>query len=451
MPGYIEDRWYKKGPADPKTGKPTRVETERHGQGKRWRVAGIPGARDRSFEKLEGPDGAKKWLKDSATDTSRGTFYDPRDGNMLLDEYVRKHWWPNLRQPPTTKQSMKSRVFRHILPHVGHLPLNRIGHDEVRRWLTRVEEDIDVNTVRTTWRHFSSIMQAAHKAKRIPENPFRDADLSAPTSPPSKAQAWTKETVAAMRKALGSRYDILLNLAVGAGLRQGECFGFSPDDVSGDEINVVRQVVLVGGRPAFAPPKGNKTRTAPCPPELAAAITDYAKAFPTIEVTLPWVDPDRPNLEWEKRPRRTVRLLVTTARTGGAGGGAINRSTFDEKNWKPALVRAKVIPEPDYEWVQGKGKKPWKRTAWKMPREEGFHVTRHTFASVVLAEGETITQLAAWLGHTDPAFTLRTYVHFMPKSGRRALAALGAWMASAEEAEPPKRPREVDLPRFRPR
>lgn len=435
MPGYIEDRWYKKGPADPKTGKATRVETERHGKGKRWRVAGIPGARDRSFEKLEGLDGAKKWLKDSATDTSRGTFYDPRDGNMLLEEYVRTHWWPNLRLPPTTKNSMKSRVFRHIVRHAGHLPLNRIGHDEIRAWLTRVEEDIDVNTVRTTWRHFSSIMQAAHKAKRIAENPFRDEDMVAPDSPESKARAWPKEQAAAVRKELGDRYGILMDLAVGAGLRQGECFGFSPDDIEGDEINVVRQIVLVGHRPAFAPPKRGKTRTAPCPPELAAAVADYGKALPSVEVTLPWIDPSRPNLEWDKRPRRTVRLLVTTPHTSGANKGAVHRDTFDAHQWKPALVRAGVIPEPETEMVQGKGKRPWKRILWKMPREDGFHVTRHTFASIVLSEGETITQLAAWMGHSDPAFTLRTYIHFMPKSGKKALTALGSWMSPLGGAE----------------
>jgi integrase len=445
MPGYIEDRWFRKGPVDPKTGKSTREKTSRHGKGKRWRVAGIPGVRDRSFEKLEGPDGAKKWLKDSATDTTRGAFYDPRDGNMLLDEYVRQHWWPNLRKPPGTKQSMKPRVFNHILPHIGHMPLNRIGHDEIRAWLTRVEQDIDVNTVRTTWRHFSSIMQAAHKAKRIPENPFRDEDLSPPTAPPSKAKAWPRETVAAVRAELGARYGILLDLGVAAGLRQGECFGFSPDDIDGEEINVVRQVVLVNSRLAFAPPKGNKTRVAPCPPELARAVKEYANVHPTIEVTLPWVDPDRPNLEWEKRPKRTVRLLVTTSRKG-----AVNRSTFDEKAWKPALVRAGVIPEPTVERVERPGQRPLIRTQYGMPREEGFHVTRHTFASVVLAAGETITQLAAWLGHSDPAFTLRTYVHFMPKSGRRALAALGAWMAPASVPAPREAPEGSDSPQILP-
>ncbi|MFJ2630933.1 tyrosine-type recombinase/integrase [Streptomyces sp. NPDC087422] len=436
MAGYIEDRWYRKGPVDPKTKKPTRERTDRYGKGKRWRVAGIPGVRDRSFENLEGERGAKNWLKTAATDTTRGAFYDPRDGSMLLDEYVRVHWWPHLRQPPTTKQSMESRVFKHILPHVGHLPLNRIGFDEIRAWQTRAEQDIDVGTLVVAWRHFSSIMQAAHKAKRIPVNPFRDPDLKAPAVPKSKAKAWEHETVVAVRREVADRYQVLIDLAVAAGLRQGEAFGFAPGDIEGEVIHVTRQIIVVRGKLAFAPPKGNKERDAPCPPELAAAVKAHADRFPPVEVTLPWVDPDRPSLAWESRPKRTVRLLVTTSRTTGKNGGALNRMTFDDKQWKPALVRAGVLPAPAFEMVMGRSGRAWKRIAWEMPREDGFHALRHTFASVVLAAGETITQLAAWLGHSDPAFTLRTYVHFMPKSGRRAIQALGRWLSGEAESAP---------------
>lgn len=433
MPGYIEDRWYTKRP-DPVTGE--RRQTARYGQGKRWRVAGIPGVRDRSFKNLEGKGGAKAWLKEAATDTTRGAFYDPRDGNMSLDEYVRQHWWPSLRRAPTTKEVMQRRVFNHVLPHVGTLPLNRIGHDEIKLWVTKAEERLDTTTLRATWAHFSSILQAAHKAKRIPENPFRDPDLKCPTKPKSRAKAWPIETVAAVRGCLDRRYQILLDVAVSAGLRQGEAFGLSPDDVEStgsedDVIQVQRQVVKVAGKLAFSPPKGNKTREAPCPPELGRALKEHANRFPSVEVTLPWIDPDRPSLPWAERPLRTVRLYVTTP----SSADALNRDTFNNDFWKPALAEAGVIPQPVVERVQGKGKKPWRRTTWSMPREDGFHVLRHTFASVVLFEGETIGKLADWLGHADPAFTLRTYVHFMPQSGKRAVAALGRLLHTAMEAD----------------
>ena len=447
MAGYIEDRWYKKGPDGKRN-----IPTERHGQGKRYKVAGIPGVRSRSF-----PDkqlaAAKDWLAKAQADSARGDFYDPRDGSVTLDDYVRNHWWPTTRYPPSTKASVRSKVFNHILPHVGALPLNRIGYEEIRVWQTRAEQHIDVGTLVVTWAHFSTILQAAYKAKRIPANPFRDGDLRAPRLPKSKALAWEQQTVRAVRLALPDRYRILVDLAVGAGLRQGEALGFSPDDVDGEDIHVVRQIVNVNGKFGFGPPKGNKERVAPCAPELAEAIKKYANRFPTVEVTLPWVDPARPSLAWEDRPKRTVRLLVTTQFTNGLNGGAINKDTFNDKHWKPALAEAGLIPPAEVVLVEPKsGKNPWRKESWEMPREFGFHVLRHTFASVVLAEGETITQLAAWLGHSDPAFTLRTYVHFMPKSGSRGREAIGRFMSGelVEAGEAPGERNESGSPQILP-
>ena len=41
----------------------------------------------------------------------------------------------------------------------------------------------------------------------------------------------------------------------------------------------------------------------------------------------------------------------------------------------------------------------------------GFHVLRHSEGSWLSSAGEPATDIAARLGHTDPAFTLRRYVH----------------------------------------
>jgi len=42
-----------------------------------------------------------------------------------------------------------------------------------------------------------------------------------------------------------------------------------------------------------------------------------------------------------------------------------------------------------------------------------FHTFRHTCASLLFAKGRNIKQVSDWLGHADPAFTLRTYVHLL--------------------------------------
>ena len=40
----------------------------------------------------------------------------------------------------------------------------------------------------------------------------------------------------------------------------------------------------------------------------------------------------------------------------------------------------------------------------------GFHTLRHTCASMVFAGGRNAKQVAVWLGHTEAAFPLRTYI-----------------------------------------
>ncbi|HEY6596829.1 MAG TPA: hypothetical protein VI011_22410 [Asanoa sp.] len=45
-------------------------------------------------------------------------------------------------------------------------------------------------------------------------------------------------------------------------------------------------------------------------------------------------------------------------------------------------------------------------------------------ARAALDAGESIKALAAYLGHADPGFTLRTYTHLMPTSEERTRRAV---------------------------
>ncbi|MGH2940082.1 MAG: tyrosine-type recombinase/integrase [Solirubrobacterales bacterium] len=69
------------------------------------------------------------------------------------------------------------------------------------------------------------------------------------------------------------------------------------------------------------------------------------------------------------------------------------------------------------------------------------HKLRHTFASVMIACGEDPISVMEALGHTDPAFTLRTYTHMMrrDKAERDRLKALvRGERVLALEAPPPE-------------
>jgi integrase len=42
-----------------------------------------------------------------------------------------------------------------------------------------------------------------------------------------------------------------------------------------------------------------------------------------------------------------------------------------------------------------------------------FHTFRHTCASLLFDAGKNVKQVQEWLGHAEPGFTLRTYVHLL--------------------------------------
>lgn len=77
-----------------------------------------------------------------------------------------------------------------------------------------------------------------------------------------------------------------------------------------------------------------------------------------------------------------------------------------------------------------------------------FHWLRHTFATSLIAGGVDVRTVAAWLGHVDPGFTLRTYAH---KNESALLASLDVvssgvrvsddYSAMLDEGKPPVRGR----------
>jgi len=50
-------------------------------------------------------------------------------------------------------------------------------------------------------------------------------------------------------------------------------------------------------------------------------------------------------------------------------------------------------------------------------RLDGYHALRHSFISILVAQGKTWDQIAAFVGHLDRRTTQR-YIHFMPKDKR---------------------------------
>ncbi|MFF2412186.1 hypothetical protein [Streptomyces sp. NPDC058092] len=213
MAGYIEDRWIKKK-KDPVTGK--RERTARYGKGMRYKVAGIPGIRDRSFATVED---AKAWLRRSATDEERGEFVDPRDGTITLADYIAKYWAPGKAGAPKTQQGHERRVRLHIVPHLGQLQLKQVTPAELRVYIAKLGSSVrSVDYVRGIWGELSGILETAVDDKRIARNPMRAKSVQWPKASKGRREAWSLETALRVRDVINERNRIAVVLGLGCGL-----------------------------------------------------------------------------------------------------------------------------------------------------------------------------------------------------------------------------------------
>ena len=381
----VDDLWYsrRRGPDG------QRLPTARHGRGKRWRVRN-PGTPTRLFDRRAD---AERYDAAVRADLARGTFIDPAAGRERLRDYAQR-WLAAQTFDPATREAVAVRLRNHVYPTLGGYELRQLAAQPsiIQAW-ARGLSSLSPNTVRTVFANLSAVLAAAHDDGLISRNPCRVASVRPPAATRRRVQPWPLDRVAAVRAAMPPRYAALVDLGVGLGLRQGEALGLAVEDVDflRRTVHVRRQVKQLRGRLVFAPPKGGRDRDVPLPESVSLRLAAHIEAYPPVPVTLPWREPDG-------RPVG-VRLVFTSRERK-----AVNRNYLNAHVWKPALAAAGVIPprQPGGRYVES--------------REHGFHVLRHTYASMMLAEGVDVRTLAEYLGHQDPGFTLRVYAHLMPSA-----------------------------------
>ncbi|MGW3354134.1 tyrosine-type recombinase/integrase [Streptomyces bungoensis] len=401
MAGHIQDRWYKT--EKDAHGKTIRTKTERHGTGLRYRARYV--GPDGTEKSKSFPDGqkrvAEKWLSQIEADMTRGQYIDPRAGRLTVRQHAER-WLASLTMDPGTFVSTEQRIRLHVVPHLGSRSLDSLRPTHVREWLRKLEDGgVAAAYQRVIFANLNAMLAAAVDDRLIPHNPCRSSSVKAPKPEPRRIVPWRPERVLAVRSALPDRYQAMVDVAGGCGMRQGEVLGLAVDDVDFVQgvVHVVRQVKLIAGKQVFALPKGGKARTVPLPESVARSLEQHIRQQPSAPVTLPWRSVDGPPV---------IAALVFP----NLAGRAVNRVVFNRVVWRPALDAAGV----------------------PRGRENGMHALRHFYASVLLDAGENIKALSEYLGHHDPGFTLRTYTHLMPSSEKRTREAVNRAFEDGPEA-----------------
>lgn len=206
------------------------------------------------------------------------------------------------------------------------------------------------------------------------------------------------------------------------------------------------------GRPDVNPPEGKVVRAlvAAAPERIALVIRLAAITGARLGelVALRWLDLDGDVLTIRRAAIYTPGsgLVVREAtKTGRKGDRRLELDEHtvallaDHRLGQLRSVAGKRLPSPVYMFSHDGGVTPWRpgyvgleyrRMRAKVPGAEGvrFHDLRHHVATEMLHNGEEPIRVAAQLGHSTPATTLRTYAHYLAgrggESARRRAALL---------------------------
>ncbi|MBE1874829.1 tyrosine-type recombinase/integrase [Myceligenerans pegani] len=352
----------------------------------RWREKGSGKEPSKSFTSKTLADEFKREIE---ADLQRGEYISVGAGKVTFKDYA-EEWLAMQTFEESSREAIGGKLRNQAYPVLGGMPIGEIRPSTIQKWLKGLS-GADA-TKKAAFAHVFTVLRAAVADELIRKNPCASDAVDAPSVAPKKIQPWSVEQVEMVREGLPERFRIFVVLGSRLGLRQGEIFGLAVEDIDFDSSTVAvrRQVIVNGaGKQYFGPPKRGRERDVPLPESVKRELKLHFEKFPPVEIALPWRKLDGPLV--------SANLVLT-----GARGAALSRQSFNRDQWVPAVAYARLA-----------------RT-----RENGTHMLRHVYASMLLDAGESIKAVSTYLGHADPAFTLKTYTHLLPTSDQRARAAI---------------------------
>lgn len=372
----VDDRWYrsKRGPGG------ERVQSQRYGRGKRWRVrytddAGRP--RERLFDRK--PD-ADRFDANVRADVSRGVYVDPAAGRITVAAYG-SEWRATRLHADSTGERVERALRVHVDPILGGLRLAQVRPSHIQAWVKDRATVLQPSTLRVVYSYLVSMFTAAALDRLIGTTPCVNIQL--PEVEKRELFIPTAEQVEALGMALPDQFAAMPVVAAGTGLRQGEVWGLEVEhlDFLRRKVRVVQQLKVTDARaqPFLAPPKtALSKRTVELGDVPLEALARHLELFPPVEVEIDdETDPRRP-------VRRKAKLVFTNQH-----GRPISRHSWSH-TWTPAVART------------------------DLPKGFRFHALRDFFATALIHGGASVKTVQLALGHSTPTITLNTYVGQWP-------------------------------------
>ena len=307
-------------------------------------------------------------------------------------------WYQNYVKPqirPTTQANYEAKIYQHIIPELGKIPLNQLAQKDLQQFYARMKtggrlirteqfgKGLSDSMVRGLHAACRSALEKAVQEELIRTNPAVGCKL-----PPKRGREMQvlgrEELQRFLIQAQAEGYFELFLLDLCTGLRRGELLALQWDDLDfkTGTLTVNKQVYEVKGQLQVSIPKTRASiRRLVLPPGVVEVLRQYQKT-----VDSRWMFPSPVKEDMSMTP------------------GAVRR-------------RLQIILE---------------RAGCKRIR---FHDLRHTFATLSLENGMDVKTLSAMLGHVSAATTLDIYTHVTGDMQTEAAAKIDRGLGNEVQEE----------------
>jgi integrase len=310
-------------------------------------------------------------------------------------EYAQKHveGYAKTACKYTTYRGYLGVLNTHLLPVWENRRLDQITRADVKTLLlSKMRDGKAAGTVANMRTLISGVFTHACDEGVVTVNPalrlgrlLPKQDLRRHIKPLTREQ--TSVFLATVREHAPKHYPLFL-CAFRTGMRMGEVLGLAWGDVDFDAKTITIQRGCTACH--FSTPKSHKLRVIDMSEQLSRVLLKHRKRIlrkhrghlPTCEV------PDM------RGGKKTIQLMFP-----GRFGGPIDGDNFRKQVFEPLVDKS------------------------KLPRFR-FHDIRHTFASLLLAQGESVTYVKEQMGHSSIQTTVDVYGHLVPGSNRIAVNRL---------------------------
>ena len=247
-----------------------------------------------------------------------------------------------------------------LFPYIGNLPLSEVTVDDAAA-VWQHYAGYSASTIKRARMLYVDLFDSAIENEICRINPYKAKNAKPPKGSAGSHRAldpWEIDLICSVPH----RFQLAVLVMLYAGLRRGEVLALSSDDIdlSAGLIHVTKAVRFDGNRPVLASPKTEAGRR-----------------------SVPILSPLRPYLE------QHTGLIAPSA-----SGSIMSESAFD-RAWQSYI--AALSSAADCRRLP--------------PVNIRCHDLRHTYTTMLMDAGVSITQAMSWLGHADEKMILKIYDH----------------------------------------